>query len=122
MIRVTIVKNTFNKSQHRKHALVSKLVAGLKYETMPADSGYCEHQVRTLFGTHCYYPSAPFAHLVIAKRYGDPLTSGHIKLDPSLLTAEQCAHIERLTTPSVKRPDVTVVRAWFWERDVPFPA
>ena len=122
MIRVTIVKNTFNKSQFRKHALLSKLVSGLKWESMPADSGYCQHQVRTLFGGHCYYTNAPFAEIVIAKRSGDPLTSGHIKLDPSLLTAEQVAHIERLIAPSAARPDVTVVRAWFWERDVPFPA
>ncbi len=122
MIRVTIVKQTFNKTQFRKHAALTKLVSGLKYETMPADSGYCQTQVRTLFGTHSFYPNAPFANLVVAKRYGDPLTSGWIKLDPSLLSAEQVAHIERLTAPSPTRPDVSVLRQWFWERDVPFPA
>jgi hypothetical protein len=122
MIKVTIAKNVFNKAQFRKHAALTKLVSGLKYETMPADSGYCQHQVRTLFGTHSYYPDAPFANCVVAKRAGDPLTSGWIKVDPTRLTAEQVAHIERLIAPSAARPDVSVARAWFWERDVPFPA
>lgn len=121
MIRVTIVKNTFNKAQFKKHAALTKLVSGLKWESMPADSGYCQHQVRTLFGGHCYYTNAPFGNTVVADRAGDPLTSGWIKVDPSKLTAEQVAHIERLTAPSPTRPDVSVLRQWFWGKDTVLP-
>ncbi len=105
MVRVKILKNTFNKSQFNKWVLLSQLVA----QIMPADSGYNSSQFRALFGTH-----AAFANVVVKHRSGDdPLTSATATLDPSLLTAEQCNRIKRLLSwDFVSATNISVIQVW----------
>lgn len=106
MVRVKILKNTFNKSQFNKWVLLSQLVAQLKYENMPADSD--SSQFRALFGT-----GAAFANAVVKHRDGDPLTSATATLDPSLLTAEQCNRIKRLLSWDFNSPtNISVIQVW----------
>ncbi len=114
MVRVKILKNTFNKSQFNKWVLLSQLVAQLKYEIMPADSGYNSSQFRALFGNSSY-AGAAFANVVVKHRDGDPLTSATATatLDPSLLTAEQCNRIKRLLSWDFNSPtNISVIQVW----------
>lgn len=113
MVRVKILKNTFNKSQFNKWTLLCQLVTQLKYENMPADSGYNSSQFRALFGTHSYYIGAAFANVVVKHRDGDPLTSASATLDPSLLTSEQCNRIKRLLSWDLKSPtNLSIIQVW----------
>lgn len=94
MIRVTITKNTFNKTRGQKYQVLKDLVSKIKYETFPSDSGYCETQVRKLFGGHIYYPDAPLSNCLVNKAYGDPYSAGRYTVDPALLTKEQVSKIK----------------------------
>ena len=94
MIRVTITKNTFNKTQGLKYQVLKDLVSKIKYETFPSDSGHCETQVRKLFGGHIYYPDAPLSNCLVKTVSGDPYSAGRYTVDPSLLTKEQLSKIQ----------------------------
>lgn len=98
MIRVTIVKNTHNRSQHRRWRALLALVNVMQWEDMPSDSGWNESQVRSLFGTHRMYSGAEFANVVTKVIGGDVFTSGKITVDPALLTVEQVERAEWLVS------------------------
>lgn len=83
---IKVVKNTFNKAQHKKYQAVIKLLEGVLYESCcNGNSGYNDSECNMLFNTRNGF----FGNIVAKKILGDPTSCGFIRLDPSLLTSEQ---------------------------------
>ena len=83
---IKIVKNTFNKAQHKKYQAVVKLLEGVLYESScNGNSGYSDSECNMLFSSRNGF----FGNIVVNKVNGSPSSCGFIRLNPSLLTNEQ---------------------------------
>lgn len=93
---IKLLKNTFNKAQYRKWALLREVIGWIKEESYPnGNSGYCDSQVMRLFQIHPAVPGL-LKGVVTRNIWGDPHTCGSMTVDPSLLTKDQEETLSKL--------------------------
>ena len=86
--QIKVLKNTHNKRQFRKWALMKEAISWVKEESYPnGNSGYCDSQVMRLFQIHPAVPGL-LNNVVVKNVWGDAHTCGSLTIDPSLLSKE----------------------------------
>ena len=93
---ITILKNTFNKSQWEKYNTLRNLVLSIKGESYPngnsgLDQSQCRRLFQGLFGSY----EATYPNLLVDYRNGDARTMNHMVLDPNRLTTAQLEQIKK---------------------------
>ena len=86
--QIKVLKNTHNKRQYRKWALMKEAISWVKEESYSnGNSGYCDSQVMRLFQIHPAVPGL-LNNVVVKNVWGDAHTCGSLTIDPSLLSKE----------------------------------
>ena len=93
---ITILKNTFNKSQWEKYDTLKRFVCSLPTESYPnGNSGFDQVSCRRLFQGLIGRYEPMYQGLLVDYRNGDPITMNHMVLDPSRLTSAQLEQIKK---------------------------
>lgn len=99
---IKVLKNTHNKSQYRKWALIKAAIGCLKQESYPnGNSGYCDSQVMRLFQIHSAVKGL-LTGVVVKNIWGDPHTCGSLTINPSLLSKEDEEVLSKLLNNKIQ--------------------
>ena len=99
---IKLLRNTYNKAQFRKWALLKEAINWLKEESYPnGNSGYCESQVMRLFQIHSAVKGL-LTGVVVKNTWGDAHTCGSMTIDPSLLTKDQEEMLSKLLVRKIQ--------------------